>query len=41
MGAFEGSYREKIVRDSWRLILSKEGILLSEDFALKTVIGVP
>jgi len=41
MGAFEGSYREKIVRDHWKIILSKEGISVSEEFSLKNVIGIP
>lgn len=41
MGAFEASFREKILRDHWKMVLSKESISVSEEFSLKNVIGIP
>ena len=34
LGPFEGSYREKIIYNSWRTIILSQDIMISDDFHL-------
>lgn len=41
LGAFEGAYRERLLRREWRLIIEHAGLPVAPDFSLSTAIGVP